>query len=388
MRVVQSVFGVFHHFELAHQLHQRNYLTQIFSTWPWLRLKREGIPHSLVSTFPLLHTADYMLARSRYYPESASAVINRMNTLLFDEWTARKIPMCDAYIAISGSGLKTGKLVQQRGGKFICDRGSVHQRLQEDILRKEYQRWKLTPPPENLHLRTREEEIYRVADAITVPSSVAKRSFVDLGIDASKVHVIPYGVRLDRFAHDAAQSSTVFDVLFVGQVGLRKGIPYLLEAFARLNHPNKHLTVIGAIQNHIRLLLEVLPTSNVTFLGSVPQHEVIRHMNRAQVLVLPSIEEGLALVQAQAMACGCPVIATVATGCEDLFQDRVEGFIVLDRDVDALTDRLQSVADDPELRERLSENAIKRVQSIGGWDEYGKKWETLLLALGETNPAH
>ena len=44
MRVIQAVYGVFHHFELAHQLHARKHLRCIYSTWPWMRLKREGLP--------------------------------------------------------------------------------------------------------------------------------------------------------------------------------------------------------------------------------------------------------------------------------------------------------------------------------------------------------
>ncbi len=74
----------------------------------------------------------------------------------------------------------------------------------------------------------------------------------------------------------------------------------------------------------------------------MPQGEVAELMSRSHVLVLPSVEEGMALVMAQAMACGCPVIATEATGAEDLFTDGVEGFIVPDRDAAALALRMQA----------------------------------------------
>jgi alpha-maltose-1-phosphate synthase len=104
-------------------------------------------------------------------------------------------------------------------------------------------------------------------------------------------------------------------------------------------------------------------------------------MSASHLLVLPSVEEGLALVQGQAMACGCPVLATTATGAEDLFSDGVEGFIVADRDVDALTQRMQEIADDPALQKRLSEAALLRVKSLGGWDQYGDTWDRLLHEL-------
>jgi glycosyltransferase involved in cell wall biosynthesis len=159
---------------------------------------------------------------------------------------------------------------------------------------------------------------------------------------------------------------------------LRKGIPYLLQAFARLKHPNKRLTIAGAIQDDIRALLSTLPTDNVAFTGALPQSQLAKKMSASHLLVLPSVEEGLALVQGQAMACGCPVLATTATGAEDLFTDGQQGFIVPDRDVDALTQRMQQIADDPTLQRRLSEAALQRVQHLGGWDNYGDKWDTLL----------
>ena len=383
MQIVQAVFGVFHHFELAHQLHQRGHLRRIYSTWPWARLKREDLPRHLVKTFPLLHTPDYLLARTRFYPRSVSSRVNKWNTLAFDEFTRRTLPPCDAFIGISGAGLLTGLELQQRGGVFVCDRGSTHQRFQEQAIREEYVRWNVPHIPPGPHIVLREEVIYAAANAITVPSEASRRSFLARGVPPEKVHVIPYGVRLDRFHRPAGvePAADSFEVLFAGQVSLRKGIPYLLQAFARLRHPRKHLTVAGAIHKDLRPLLRALPTEHVTFTGSVPPAKLVELMSLSHVLVLPSVEEGLALVQAQAMACGCPVIATEPTGAEDLFTDGREGFIVLTRDVDALSDRLQRLADDPDLQRTLSAAALVRVGQIGGWNTYGDRWDALLHQL-------
>jgi glycosyltransferase involved in cell wall biosynthesis len=381
MRVTQAVFGVFHHFELAHQLHRRNHLLRIYSTWPWARLKREGLPRPLVRTFPVLHTADYLLRRTPLYTPALDGLFNQWNSAAFDAWLRRRIEPCDALIAISGAGLTSGPLVQSRGGKFLCDRGSTHQRYQDQVIAEEHRRWNLpyTPPP--THILRREETIYALADAITVPSTVARRSFLQMGVPAEKIYVIPYGVRLDRFTPTTPPPVDSFHVLFAGQISLRKGIPYLLEAFARLRHPHKHLTLVGAVQDDIRPLLATLPTQDVTFTGNLPQPQLAALMSRSHVLALPSVEEGLALVQGQAMACGCPVIATIATGAEDLFTHSVEGFILPDRDTAALTARLQQLADDPALRARMSAAALARVRHLGGWDHYGAQWDTLLHTL-------
>jgi alpha-maltose-1-phosphate synthase len=381
MKVTQAVFGVFHHFELAHQLHSRNHLQKIYSTWPWARLKREGLPHSLVSCFPLLHTSDYLLHRTGLHSDRLSSKLNAWNALSFDRWTNSVMAPCDAFIAISGAGLLTGRKVQANGGIFICDRGSTHQRFQENVVADEYRRWNLPQPLSKPHITAREEEIYANADAITVPSTVARRSFLQMGIPPEKVHVNPYGVRLDRFTRTEDPPRDSFEVLFAGQVSIRKGIPYLLQAFARLKHPKKRLTIVGDVQDHMPGLLATLPNEDVVFTDALPQSQLAKKMSASHLLVLPSIEEGLALVQGQAMACGCPVLATTATGAEDLFTDGEQGFIVPDRDVDALTQRMQQIADDPALQRKLSEAALLRVKTLGGWDQYGETWDRLLHQL-------
>jgi starch synthase len=247
VKITQAVFGVFHHFALARELERRGHLETVYSTWPWARLKREGLPHGKVETFPWIHTPETVLNRAGLLPRWLSDDMGVQNALRFDDWTARRIPEdTDALIAIAGAGLKTGMLVQQRGGRFVCDRGSTHQRWQEQIVSEEYKRWGVDLPVSDIRDTLREEEIYATADAITVPSTFALRSYLELGVPREKLHVIPYGAELSGIvASDVRPSTESFDVLFAGAVSLRKGVPYLLEAFVRLRHPAKRLRLAG-----------------------------------------------------------------------------------------------------------------------------------------------
>lgn len=381
MRIVQAVFGVFHHFELARELDRRGHLEKIYSTWPWQRLKREGLPRDKVETFPWLHTPDFLLSRANVNPRWFSDHLGYANALAFDRWTDRRIPPCDALIAISGAGLRTGTRLQQNGGVFICDRGSTHQRFQQQIVAEEYRHWGVSEPVSDPRDTAREEAIYRAANAITVPSRAAARSFIQMGVSAEKLHVIPYGVRLERFYQTARPPEGRFEVLFAGAVGLRKGVPYLLEAFSRVRHAAKRLRLAGAIHSEMKSVLERLPRQDVEFLGPVSQPRLAELMSASHVMVLPSIEEGLALVQGQALACGCPVLCTTNTGGEDLFTHGIEGFIVPIRDAAALAERMQQLADDPALQQRMSHAALERVRTLGGWNDYGNRWEALLRQL-------
>jgi glycosyltransferase involved in cell wall biosynthesis len=393
MQIVQTVFGVFHHFELARELSERGHLRRVYSTWPWARLKREGLARDKVETFPWLHVPEYLAARAPVDLTWLRDPLGYANAVAFDRWTEsrlkrslRRESRIDALIGISGSSLRAGALIQRAGGVFICDRGSTHQRYQEQILADEFRRWGVNTPPSDPRDTRREEAIYAACDAITVPSTAAARSFAEMGVPPEKVHVIPYGVRLDSFRPTGEPDPNTFDVLFAGSVGLRKGVPYLLEAFAQLRHPHKRLRIAGAVQEDIHSILPRLPMENVEFLGPVAQAELAALMSRSHVLALPSIEEGLALVQAQALACGCPVVCSTNTGGEDLFSDGVEGFIVPIRDPGALAERLQRLADDPALQRGMREAGLRRVQSIGGWKEYGDRWERLLESLVDPLP--
>ncbi len=81
------------------------------------------------------------------------------------------------------------------------------------------------------------------------------------------------------------------------------------------------------------------------------------------------------------LACGCPVIASTNTGGEDLFTDGAEGFIVPIRSPDAIAQRLQQLADDPALQVTMRAAALRRVQALGGWDQYGQNILTVVEDL-------
>ncbi len=385
MRVVQTVFGVFHHFNLARELEKRGHLERVYSTFPWRRLKREGLDHGLVETFPWLHVAEYAVGRSPIDLRWLSDELGYANALAFDRWCEKRLKLLkerpDALLGISGSSMSAGAWVQREGGIFICDRGSTHQRYQQQIVEEEYAIWGVTRPVSDERDTVREEAIYNKADAITVPSRFVARSFVAMGVPAEKVFTIPYGVRLENFRPTAVPAEGEFNVLFAGAPGLRKGIPYLLQAFANVKHPRKRLMIAGYVQENLKGVLKRLPLENVQFLGPVAQPELIDLMSRSHVMVLPSIEEGLALVQAEAMACGCPVISSTNSGGDDLYTDGVEGFIVPIRDVRAIGDKLQLLADQPDVGRAMGAAGMRRVQEMGGWNEYGARWEALLLRL-------
>jgi starch synthase len=381
MRVIQATFGTFHHFDLARELESLGQLTRIYSTFPMRRLSREGVSPHLIRTFPWVQTTRLLLGRVLPFPAPIDNLVSYVNAVSFDRWLTRSLTPCDAYVAITGCGVWSGKRAQQLGAKYVCDRGSSHMRYQDRILAEEFKRWGVAVRPSEPNKIARAEAEYEQADAITVPSEFVRRSFLEMGVPSAKLRKIPYGVRLERFRKTSEPSRDSFDILFAGSVSLRKGVPYLLEAFQRFKHPRKRLRIAGSVHPDMKPIFARFDMTGVEVLGSQPQPKLAELMSESHVMVLPSIEEGLALVQGQALACGCPLISSLHSGGEDLFTDGVEGYLIPIRSPEAILDRLNLLADDPGLRERMSEAAEQRVKALGGWKQYGQSFSAMLQDL-------
>ena len=383
--VCQVSIGRFHHFHLARQLEKHGLLEAIYTGYPHFKLKDEpGIPRDKVISFPWLH-APYM-ARGRVGLNRSAWLDRELSWWAhetLDLYVANKLRDPTILIALSGSGLYSGRKIQQLGGIHICDRGSSHIRLQEHLLTEEYQRYGTLWPGIDPRSIAKEEAEYEQANWISIPSQFCYDSFVEQGVSAAKLLKIPYGSRLERFYPEGAPNTNgdEFRILFVGAAGPRKGFIDLLAAFELLRHPGKQLILVGSLSPEAVAMLARVDQSQIIVLGSVPNAQLRRHYSEASVFVLPSIEEGFGMVVGEAMACGCPVIATTNTGASELFSDGVEGFIVPIRSPELIADRLQQLADQPELCELMGQAALARVQHLGGWDAYGDAWASLLQQI-------
>lgn len=372
VKVLLATPGRFHTMALARELQKTDSLLRVVSGFPAFALKRERIDPSLLVTAPLYQTLHFGLRRLGLpapYDElkfrSTTSVDHAARRVL----RRAKIPP-DIYMALSQTGTLSGMTAKELGVTYVCDRGSTHIEEQQSILEQEYRLHGLTPPTIDPRSIERELIEYQNSDLITVPSRFVQRTFVKRGVDARKLLVVPYGANLSMFRPTAAKAVDAFDVLFVGALSIRKGLPYLLDAFAKVNHPGKRLTLVGSRAKETDKILAGHPTDHVRILGPIPQGQLAAHMSAAHALALPSVEEGLALVMAEAMACGCPVVASTSTGAEDLFDNAQQGFIVEPRDVEALTARLQCLADDPKLAGAMSLKARAKIEEIGGWADY------------------
>jgi glycosyltransferase involved in cell wall biosynthesis len=368
MRVCIGSAGRFHSFDLARQTDRLGHLARLYTAYP--RWKVDGLPREKVSTFPWLMAPSAAFARvcrTRLPRE-----IDWMVADTFGSWLARRLEPSDVCHCLSSYGLRAHRVARERyGAVTVCDRGSSHILYQDEILAEEYSLWKV--PYRRIDPRVVERELqeYEECDIITVPSDFAYRTFVQKGAAKEKLRLVPYGVDLSLFRPIPKPEKT-FRVIYVGALSLQKGIPYLLQAVEPLRLPDFELWLIGVLDPEVKPILERYRGS-FRYLGLIHRTKLFSYYSQGSVFVMASIQEGLALVQAQAMACGLPVISTTNTGAESLFTDGQEGFIVPIRDPGAIRDKILYLYEHPDVRDAMAHAARDRVQHLGGWGDYGSR---------------
>jgi glycosyltransferase involved in cell wall biosynthesis len=221
-------------------------------------------------------------------------------------------------------------------------------------------------PEWKIERKNREVEL---ADHIFVASSFTERSLLDIGVPRSKITVIPYGAPIEYFQPHPKQDK-LFRVMFAGQVGTRKGVHYLLQAWQELSLPEAELLLVGVNQMPNDWLSKYRDRVRLT--GSVPHSSLNVYYSSANVFVLPSLVEGFGLVLLEAMACGIPIITTPNTGGPDIIIDGIEGFIIPIRDVEALKVKIAWCYSHPQELAKMGIAARKKAEQLT-WERYRQK---------------
>jgi glycosyltransferase involved in cell wall biosynthesis len=182
----------------------------------------------------------------------------------------------------------------------------------------------------------------------------------------NRMHIIHCGIRPALFevvSHAGAGNR----LLYVGRLAVVKGLPILLESLAQLksSHPDLVLTVVGDGPDRSQLeqmTQELNLTDQVKFVGYQSQTEVRQHMQQTDIFVMSSFAEGVPVVLMEAMAAGVPVIATRIAGVGELVEDHVSGYLVPPGDVASLTNRIEALVVNPDVRSRFGQAGREKVE--------------------------
>jgi starch synthase len=277
---------------------------------------------------------------------------------------------------------------RQRGIRTIYELPTPYWRFTRDIVATEAEHqpeWAMTLPvmEEYSEAMQRRDRELQLADFVIVPSELVRDSLNLAPPFQAKVHVVPYGCPevpspLSDLPSPTPQPASPLRVLFVGSLNQGKGLAYLAEAMTGLEEVAT-LTVIGSRTS-------VEPCAALDRLLSASRHrsglsheEVLAEMRQHDVLVLPTLYEGLALVLLEAMACGLTVVTTPHSGLAGLIKDGEEGFLVPIRNATAIHDRLRQLVGDA-VRLQSMKQAAQAWSQKHSWRRYREDLRALITS--------
>ncbi|MGO9324630.1 MAG: glycosyltransferase family 4 protein [Terracidiphilus sp.] len=285
--------------------------------------------------------------------------------------------------------LRTLKTAARLGIPTVLERPNAHTRFAYEVVRKECEKLGVVLSPGHEHaykprVLAKEEAEYDAAFRLLCPSDFVVQTFMDQGFSRERLTRDQYGY--DESVYHSGQQvrddRRGLTMLFVGGCAPRKGLHYALQAWLRSPASrNGKFVVAGAfVPGYAEKLSSMLAHPSVEVLGH--RSDVAELMRRSDLLVLPSIEEGSALVTSEARASGCVLLVSDAAGA--ICRHMENALVHRVGDVDQLTEHLTLLDVNRDLLEKLRGASLNTADEIT-WKAAGRK---LLSAYKETIAAY
>jgi glycosyltransferase involved in cell wall biosynthesis len=292
--------------------------------------------------------------------------------------------------------LRTLQVAARLGIPTVLERPNAHTRFAYEVVRKECEQLGVALPAGHEHaykegVLIKEEAEYKLATRLLCPSDFVARTFLDRGFSAEQLarHQYGYDERIYRPGVTPREKGAGLTILFVGGCAPRKGVHYALEAWLQSPaHLNGSFLIAGEfLPTYAEKLGPMLSDRSVHVLGH--RKDVPELMREADVLILPSIEEGSALVTSEARGSGCVLLVSDAAGaiCKHMENSLVHSV----GDVAALSQHITMLHEDRALLERLRVNSLRTIDEIT-WTAAGRILvdvyrETIEMKKSEARPA-
>lgn len=282
----------------------------------------------------------------------------------------------DLFHGWSSSSLNSLRYCRENGIVSFLENPGPHCRYAEAIIDEEFSDLGIRrrSQPEILKGFFGQDEEYHLAEYeearyIIVESRFTGETFLSHGVPGEKLVWIPRGVDTVRFTPGEARNGGCFRVLFVGNIGVRKGVRYLLDAWSSLRLKNAELVLAGGVGGEFEPILRerMARDPSIRLAGFVP--DPVRLYQGASVFVFPSLSEGSAKVTYEAMACGLPVVVTPNAG--SVAVDGEHGCLVPARNRDVLAEKMLFLYENGEARKTMGVRARRHIESYT-WENHRK----------------
>ncbi len=230
------------------------------------------------------------------------------------------------------------------------------------------------------------KDTIKEARVLIVATRFAKRLY-EKYVNEDKVIVIPFGIDVKEIkVKDYNRSQDKVSIMYAGALTYRKGVYYLLRAFAGITKQNKnvelHIYGSGPQEHYLKALASSLGISHrVYFHGLISREELLKEYSRHDIYVHPSLSESFGLAILEAMAAGLPVIAFNIPNVNEIVEHGRVGLLAKRGDSTDLSKKLTLLTDDEKLRKTLGLSAREKTREVYDWNIVSQKYISVYRSL-------
>lgn len=265
----------------------------------------------------------------------------------------------DIFFGYSGASLEAIQHERDNGKRTILDQTDLARKGERILVEEESRHQELSLGSEQApeYFFERREKEWSEADVVMVNSAWCRDAMIEQGVPRKKIRIVPlcFTPKIDV---QRPKRQRVLRVLWLGNLTLLKGLAYALEAAHLLLNHSVEFTFAGQ--------LSVRPSGlrfppNARYVGKIPRSYVSRMYINHDVFLLPTLSDGFAITQVEAMAYGLPVITT--QNCGDVVEHGMSGFLIPAYSPEAIRDSIVALLD-RELLDSMSIAARKRAKDF------------------------
>jgi glycosyltransferase involved in cell wall biosynthesis len=303
----------------------------------------------------------------RWRPKSSLNLYRDRN---LGRWAAQEVEKlqpqsCYLY---AQAALETLAWAKSEGVDTVLDNPNGHIAHSREVWHRESERW--FGRPVNGHVSpeivARAEQEYRLADRVRVYSQWARRSMLKHGVPAEKIHVLRQTVNLERFRPAALppKPEGPLRICYVGNLDLRKGFVYLLQAVRRVGARHIRLRIAGAAGDRDCARLYARESSGLEV--ELGPGDALPVYQQAELMAVPSLEDGLPFALLEGMACGLPAIVSGEAGAAECVRPGSSGWVVGAAQVESIAAALEQALERREDLRSMGREARAGVERYAG----------------------
>ena len=362
-------------FQLAKALSITDNLDFLVTSYPKFFVKKYNVPANKIKSIFLIEILVRLLGK--FDPLLYKLKLNFDVNLIMD-WATDTIYSLffiqNSDFLLMGFGNSFCKIIKKakkKNIKTIYFLNNSSPSYRDKVLKEEYDKLGLSKfyKAETKALTRKINESINMADYIGALSSFQKQTYIDEGVDESKIFLSFMGVDTSVFFPKKIKKDK-FIVIYVGNDFVRKGAKYLIDAFNSLKLDNSELWIVGINPRNLAERIVKIEKNNI-FIDSVSEFKLPDLYNQASIFCLPTFEEGLPFVLPQAMACGLPIISTQYA--KDCVTDGQEGFIIEAGNTSLISEKIKFFYDNPNKIVEMGAKARTKVENEFTFDSVAKR---------------